>query len=145
MRVAAILLMPIVVFSQADSFQTAQESTRQKLVAPSAYTKVPPVIRSKIEAQGCSLPEFQSLYQTTESLNVVSGHFAGSGETDWAALCVTHDRAEILLLSEHSTACASEIHSGWPLEQSFSAEENLFLRKASPPTNPSLPACVSRR
>jgi hypothetical protein len=65
----------------------------------------------------------------------VSGHFTREDQSDWAAICVIRDHPEVLVLwGRRPAACASELHSGWPLKENFSADPagGLFLRKATP-------------
>jgi hypothetical protein len=131
---ALTLLLPLL-FAHPEAPQTDKPINPQKLVPPSAYTKLPGAIRARLQARGCYLPETQSLEDGAEPINVVSGHFARENQLDWAAVCIIRDRPQIFVLWGRLPAgCSSEIHSGWPLKENFSAEPagGIFLRKATP-------------
>lgn len=78
-------------------------------------------MRVFLEQRHCQLPETKN-YDARHPMNVVSGHFAGVDQTDWAALCIIKDRARVLMLWGGTTRCTDEIHNGWPLEHAFSRE-----------------------
>ena len=131
---AIFILSSLLLVGGTGAQQTEKPVNPQKLVPPSSYTRVPAQIRNKLQAHGCYLPEIQSVDNGAEAINVISGHFGGQGEMDWAAVCVIRDRAQILLMwSRKPAACPPEIHSGWPLKENFSAEPagGIFLRRAT--------------
>jgi hypothetical protein len=131
----ALTLLWLVLLARTETPQTDRPTNPQKLVPPSAYTKLPGTIRAKLQAHSCYLPETQSPEGGAEPINVVSGYFARENQLDWAAVCVIRDRPQIFVLWGRLPAtCSSEIHSGWPLEENFSAElaGGIFLRKATP-------------
>lgn len=125
----------LALFAQTGTPQTDKSTNLQRLVPPSAYTKLPSSIRANLQTHGCYLPETQSLDNGAEPINVVTGHFAHESHMDWAAVCVIHDHPQVFVLWDRQpAACPSEIHSGWPLKENFSAESagGIFLRKATP-------------
>jgi len=129
---ASLVAVPI---ARTGASQADKAVNPQKIVSPSAYTRLPIQIRNKLQAHGCYLPETQSLDNGAEPINVVSGHFAGKDQIDWAAACIIRDRPQIFILWERKpSACPAEIHSGWPLKENFSSEPagGIFLRKATP-------------
>ena len=107
----------------------------QKRVAPEAYKSAPQAIRAALERRHCELPETQHWDNTT--LNIVSGHFAGPGAKDWAAICILPDgttRALIFWSKPVQAPCPAEIHHGWALESKFKSGEagSLYLLRQSP-------------
>ena len=137
MRVTALVVLAAgaVLVGKAEALQIERATNPQRLVAPSTYRKVPDSIRVKLQKHGCYLPATQAMDNGEEPINVVSGHFAGKDQLDWAAICVIRDRPQIFVLwGGRAPACSSEIHSGWPLKEKFSEEPagGIFLRKATP-------------
>ncbi len=135
MNAGPIAITALLLLAPTGRPQSHKLANPQKLVPPTAYTKVPSEIRAKLQAHGCYLPETQSVDAGAEPINVVSGHFAADNSLDWAAVCVIHDRPQIFVLwGRRPAACSAEIHSGWPLRENFSKEAagGIFLRKATP-------------
>lgn len=136
-KVATVLLTSLLFTLSVgtEALQSGKPLNPPKLVPPSAYNKVPSLIRAKLQAHGCYLPETQSLDDGAEPINIVSGHFASKDQMDWSAVCIIRDRPQVFILWGHEpTACPSEIHSGWPLQGNFSKDlaGDIFLRKAPP-------------
>jgi hypothetical protein len=88
----------------------------QKRVSADAYKSAPAKIRAALKEKHCELPSARSMDHTP--LNIVSGHFAAPGQTDWAAICILPDnttRAFIFWGQAGPPPCPTEISSGWAL------------------------------
>jgi hypothetical protein len=58
-----------------------------KKLAPSAFRALPPGVRSRIERDGCLIPQNRYDPNPRQRINVITGQFAKRGQTDWAILC----------------------------------------------------------
>ncbi len=109
----AILILACVAAAQ----DNATYNPPQRRVSPDAYKKAPAKIRAALQQKHCELPSGQSMDDTP--LNIVSGHFAAPGHTDWAAICILPDnttRALIFWGKPGPPPCPAEITHGWALE-----------------------------
>lgn len=67
---------------------------------PSAFTAVPPAVRSGLKEQGCTVPQ---TFLAREPENVVRGSFTAPSAREWAALCSVGGVSEILVFRATST------------------------------------------
>ena len=128
MRTVLAILMVIVLCGHQAANQNSGDKNPQKLVSPKEYRNIPREVQVFLEQRQCQVPERPN-YAEGNQVNVVSGHLAKAGQTDWAALCVVKDQARVVVLWGGKKSCSDEIHSGWPLEHAFSREPagGLFL------------------
>jgi len=61
---------------------------------PTDFPDLPKPLIRELEKRGCTIPQSTGV---TEPHNVIRGHFAESGQTDWAVLC-SKDRASTLIV-----------------------------------------------
>ena len=79
---------------------------------PSDFPDLPKTLIRELEKRGCTIPQSTAI---KEPHNVIRGHFAESGQTDWAALC-SKDRASTLIVfwngSRHNAAQLARTEDG---------------------------------
>ena len=131
MKIFVPLVIAALFIGQQSPQQSEQPHNPQKLVSPDEYRNIPKDVRALLQQRHCQLPEVKNY--DGHPFNVVSGHFAGADQTDWAALCIVNDRARVVVMWGGKTGCSDEIHSGWPLEGAFSKEPagGLYLMPVS--------------
>jgi len=76
-----------------DDWDRADEATVR--LSPSTFPTLPSVVRTELEHRGCTIP--QPYGERVQEMNVVSGKFTSTSETDWAVLCSRLKRSAILV------------------------------------------------
>ncbi len=76
-----------------DDWGRADEATVR--LSPSTFLTLPSSVRTELERRECTIP--QPYGERVQEMNVVSGKFTSTGETDWAVLCSRQKRSAILV------------------------------------------------
>ena len=90
---------------------------------PSALPTLPRAFRVELERRGCTVQ------QSHRSENVISGHFAASGQVDWAALCSLRGQSTILVYWGGAAQCPRELRPAPDYQYQMRAGERVsFIR-----------------
>ena len=90
---------------------------------PSALPGIPPALRAELDRRGCTVP------QSHRGENVIQGHFAAPGQTDWAALCSSRGWSTILVYWGGAAQCPPELRRAPDLNyQTRVGEHTAFTR-----------------
>jgi hypothetical protein len=73
-----------------------------KHLRPAAFPAVSPSVQRALEARGCQVPQ---VLGDSQPSNLVHGEFARRGQTDWAALCSTNRRFELVIVWGGAARC----------------------------------------
>lgn len=80
---------------------------------PSDLKALPPEFVEKLEARGCTIPQFDSGEDAAgasgEPTNVIHGEFARHGQQDWAVLCSKGGSSTIVILWQKPTPCVGQL------------------------------------
>jgi hypothetical protein len=101
-----LLLLPGCVRAQVtrqDFLRADQQTVRLK---PSAFSNLPPVVRTELEHRGCTIPQPAG---ADHAKNVVTGSFIAAGESDWAVLCSHNMHSQILIFRSGTTDQVDEV------------------------------------
>jgi hypothetical protein len=84
-----------------------------KRLQPSEVPGLPAEFVEKLNARGCTIPQFDSGDSTFDTAevpkNVIQGEFARKGQPDWAVLCSKGGSSTIVIFWGKPTACASQL------------------------------------
>jgi len=89
-----------------DRWDTAAANIRR--LPPSAFGDLPEAIRRDLERRKCTVPQ---IWDDSVPHNVVRGHFARPGQTDWAVLCSRNGVSAILVFWHESADTVAELDS----------------------------------
>ena len=76
-------------------------------LSPSAFRAVPRVVRQKLQAEHCRIPQPWP-YRGVQ--NIVAGHFRSRSRTDYAALCSRNGVSSVLVLNGRTGAVLGELN-----------------------------------
>jgi len=76
-----------------------EEAKKIMRLPPSAFSEIPQSVARDLKKRGCTIPQWGIVGRKNgkEPMNVISGEFQKSGQTDWAALCSINDASTILV------------------------------------------------
>jgi len=108
---------------QAKSGKPAvQKDNGIRKVQPADVAGLPPDFAKKLNARGCSIPQFGDVGRagqggesasepatTGEPTNVIHGEFARHGQEDWAVLCSKGGSSTIVIFWGKTTACPASL------------------------------------
>jgi hypothetical protein len=80
-----------------------------RLLAPQAFKSLTGAVRDSLVVKRCLVPQAEGSAAPPEPHNVISGAFAASGQTDWAALCSRADSSRIVVVWGGPARCPSEL------------------------------------
>jgi hypothetical protein len=78
---------------------------------PQSFTELPTSIAASLAEEGCRIPQ-GTIEGKVVATNVISGHFAKKGQTDWAILCSRRGRQYIRVFWGGTARCPSRIDKG---------------------------------
>lgn len=82
-------------------------------VQPGDVKELPTEFVEKLNARGCTIPQFDSgdggEGVAAETNNVIHGEFTRHGQVDWAVLCSNGRTSTVVIFWGKATACASQL------------------------------------
>lgn len=102
--IASVLLLASIASGQALDFDAA--ARRIVRLPPSAFPLLPGAVVKELERRGCTIPQ-EGIGKKPS--NVIRGHFAKPGQTDWAVLCSLNGSSAILVFWNGAAADPGEV------------------------------------
>jgi hypothetical protein len=101
----------------------AQKDNGIRKVQPADVAGLPPEFVEKLNARGCSIPQFGDIGRAGQAVgesagepatageptNVIHGEFARHGQEDWAVLCSKGGSSTIVIFWGKTTACPASL------------------------------------